>query len=87
MTISIDGTTPSSAGEMMPDDRHEQRAGEAGHAGRDGERDSLDRRRVVAEEAHPVLAVAHGDQQPAVPAVHQLAGEQEDDAEHAATMK
>ena len=46
----------------------------AGHAGGDGEGDRLDDRRVVAEEPHPVLAVADGDEQPAEAAAHELPG-------------
>ena len=45
--------------------------------GRDDVRDELDVGRVVAEEAHPLLGVAHRDQQLAVAALHQLAGERE----------
>ena len=43
--------------------------------GRDDVGDELDVGRVVAEEAHPLLGVAHGDEQFAVAAVHQLAGQ------------
>ena len=71
---------PISAGEMMPTAGTNSAPASPAMPGRDHVRDELDVRRVVAEEAHPLLGVAHRDQQFAVPAVHQLPGQREQQA-------
>ena len=73
MTISIDGTMPSSAGEMIPTTGTNSAPARPGHARREHVGDELDARRVVAEEAHAVLVVARGDEQPPVAREHERA--------------
>ena len=79
----MDGTMPTSFGRDDADDRDEQRPGDARHERRDHVGDGLDVRRVVAEEAHPLLGVAAGHQQLAVAAHHELADQRDHRQQHA----
>ncbi len=83
MSIPIEGTMPTSFGETMPTIGTNSAPAMPGHERCDHERDGLDVRRVVAEEAHPLLGVAAGHQQLAVAADHELAGEREHQQQHA----
>ena len=78
----MDGTTPTCAGVMNPMIGANSAPAMLANSAADGVGDDLDVGWVVAEEAHPLLAVAHRDQKLAVAALHQLADHRDDDQQH-----
>ena len=80
---AIDGRMPTCDGRDEADDRGEQRAGDAGEQRGDGVGDDLDIGGVVAQETHPLFAIAHSHQQLAVSALHELPDHGDDEQQHA----